>query len=130
MDGYTRQPSGEECVARKLAEILICPDVGVLYHIFGFSVIAQNRSRNTIEALIVAAHDDLIQGGVTGLYSLDHLKIGQAFGAGFFQSSDGWHSSLPTESGAGKRLQVPSLKRQKNETGPCVTDCRFDALFR
>ena len=60
MDRNARQPCRKRRASGKLVEVLVCPNVGILYYIFRFGIVAQNRARNTIEPLVIAAHDYLV----------------------------------------------------------------------
>jgi hypothetical protein len=55
MDCNAREPGREKCTSGKLVEMLICPNVGILHHVFRFRIIAQDGARNAIEPLVVAA---------------------------------------------------------------------------
>ena len=41
--------------------MLIGADVGVLHHVFRFVLVAQNRSHGAVQALVIAAHDQLVE---------------------------------------------------------------------
>src|SRR2546425_13359162 len=94
MDRNTRQPSGKRCASGILVKVLIGPDVSILHHIFRFGIIVQNRASDTIQALVVPAHDNFVQSRIAGFDPLDDLLVGPAFGFGLFQSYDGSHGSL------------------------------------
>jgi hypothetical protein len=50
----------------KLVKVLKCPDIGILHHVFGFGIVAQDRAGDTVEPLVVPAHDDLVQSSIAG----------------------------------------------------------------
>jgi len=41
----------------KLVKVLIGPHIGILHHVFRFGIVAQDRAGDTIESLVVPAHD-------------------------------------------------------------------------
>jgi hypothetical protein len=70
VDRNARQPGRKGRATGKLVKVLIRPNVCILHYVFGLGIIAQDRARDTIEPLVVPAHDCPIDGGVA-LY--DHL---------------------------------------------------------
>jgi hypothetical protein len=55
--------------------MLISPKVCLLHNIFGFGVIAQYRVYDAINPLIVTAHQDFIQRGISIPNELDELVV-------------------------------------------------------
>ena len=85
VDGDARQPGGEGSAGGELAEVRVGANVGVLHDVFGFGVAVQNGSGDAIEALVVAAHDDLVQGGFSRPDAVDDLFVCEAFGLQSFR---------------------------------------------
>jgi len=83
VDRNARQPGGKRCASGVLVQVLVGPDVSILHHIFRFGIIVQDRARDTIQALVVPAHDDLVQSRIAGFDPLDDLLVGPAFGLAF-----------------------------------------------
>ena len=53
-----RQPGRQSCLAAERGEIRKRADVGLLYDVLGFRVVAQDRSRHAEEALVVPPDED------------------------------------------------------------------------
>src|SRR5437899_5358952 len=60
----TRQPSREWRSTRKLAKMLISPDVRILHYVLGLTIVAKDSPRNAIQALVVSPHDYFVERGV------------------------------------------------------------------
>src|SRR5438105_8908895 len=58
--------------------MLIGADICLQHHVFRIHVIPQNRSRNPIEPLVVAAHENLVEGGFAGENPLHHVFVRSA----------------------------------------------------
>jgi hypothetical protein len=104
-----RQPGGEGGAPSKLVKVLIGAHIGILHYIFGLSVIVQDSARHPVEPLVVAPHDDLVQGGVTSFHAIDDLLVGAGFEPRSFHSSNGCHGS--TNDRAVKVKKVTSFPR-------------------
>src|SRR5262249_16128431 len=75
MNGNTGKPGGKRRLARKLIKVLVGPHVGILHYVFGLAVVAQDDPRDPIEPLVVTAHQNLKQGGLTGQHTGHYLFI-------------------------------------------------------
>jgi len=52
-------------------------DVRLLHYVFDFGFVTDNGARRTVDALVVASHQDLEERPVAGLNPPDDLRIGQ-----------------------------------------------------
>src|SRR5579871_464386 len=106
MNRNPRQPDRKLRLPLILIEMLVGANVGILHHVFCLSIITQNGPRQSIKPLIVAAHDDLVEGSIPSPDPLDHFLVGPSFRHPGFKTSYGAHSSLWIESQRGERLQA------------------------
>ena len=67
--GRKGRPAGE------LAQVLVGPDPGFLGDLLGLVVARQDRARQAVDALVVAAHEDLEELGVARTDSSDDLLV-------------------------------------------------------
>ena len=103
--GDAGEPGGEGRAGGELVEVLVGADVGVLHDVFGFAVVVEDGASDAVEALVVAAHEDLVERGLSCADAVDDLFVGEAFGLGFFWSQGRYHRvarTLYRASGAGK----------------------------
>jgi len=49
--------------------------VSILHYVLGFGVITQDRARNPVDPLVIAAHQDLKQSGLSGEHPRHHFFI-------------------------------------------------------
>src|SRR5579864_643024 len=75
MDRDARQPGGKLCASGELPEVPIGTHVGILHHVFGLSVVPKNPSRDSVQALVIAPHDDLEQRGFAVQDPAHHFLI-------------------------------------------------------
>src|SRR5437588_12442842 len=61
-----REPRRESRASSELGEVLVGPHVGILHHVFRLSSIAQDRVSDTVEALVVPAHQQFVKRGLSG----------------------------------------------------------------
>jgi hypothetical protein len=78
--------------------------MGILHHVFRSGVIAQDRAGDTLEPLVVPAHDQLVQRGIAGFHPIHDFLVGRAFGRSFIQSSNRFHGSVSIESQQKERI--------------------------
>ena len=64
---------------------MIGANVGVLHDVFGFDVAVQNGPGDAVEALVVAAHDDLVERSFSRPDAVDHLFVCQALRLSIFR---------------------------------------------
>jgi hypothetical protein len=76
------EPGGEGRTGGELVEMLVGADVGVLHDVLSFAVVVEDGAGDAVEALVVAAHEDLVKCGLSCADAVDHLFIGEAFGFG------------------------------------------------
>jgi len=77
-----REPGAERRPSRELIEVRERPDVGLLNHVLRLGVVPEDRADGAIDALVVAAHEDLEQRGIAGAHPLHHLLVGELALAG------------------------------------------------
>ena len=101
------EPCREWCATLKLAKVLVGVNISGLHDVFRFGVIADNGPRDTVEALVVAAHDDFVQGGLSRPHPLNDLFVSPPFNSRPIEDPRAFHGS-PTlkELPRWKRLQA------------------------
>ena len=67
--------------ASELIEMRVGIDVRQLHHVLDVTIVTQNRANRPIEPLVVATHEDFVEGDVAATHALDDGFIGQ-FAAG------------------------------------------------
>ena len=82
MDSDLGQPRRELGRACKLAEVRVGANIRFLHDVFGFLWISQHDSRDTIQPLIVAAHQSIIQSGFACANPLDEFIVVQIVQSG------------------------------------------------
>ena len=83
-------------------------DVGQLHHVLDVAIVAQDRANRSIEPLVVATHEDFVEGGVAAAHAIDDGFVGE-LGRGRRHDGLGCgiHPLIPLESGRERR--VPGL---------------------
>ena len=66
---------GKAAPAGELVQMLVGPDPGFLGDLLGLVVVRQDRARQAVDALVVAAHEDLEELGVARADSSDDLLV-------------------------------------------------------
>jgi hypothetical protein len=106
--------------------VLIGADVGGLHDVLGLRIVASDGAGGAVEALVVAAHDDLKERGFAGEHAADDLFIAEgaggsgdgpgsrdrgAPGVGNFGDRSFWHAML---------LECVSAESRKGYRGKCL----------
>src|SRR6266852_4991193 len=125
MYGDARQPSRKRRAAGKLIEMLISTHVGVLHYVFRFVVVAKNSARHSIQALVVAPHNDFVERGFSRANSVDDLFVGPALRSRFLQNFCYFHIFRNYRVGKSKRVTAYFLLPPAQII---VTKRRFGAL--
>src|SRR5262249_40597890 len=86
----------------ELVEVLERAHPRVLRHVLGLAVVADDRPRDPVEALVVAAHEELEERGLAGADAGDDVLVSEGARRGNGRRGSGRH--IPTESGAPKRF--------------------------
>ena len=82
-------PGGEAGTALELTEMLVGPDPSILENVLGLCPVRENSTDNTEQPLIITAHEEFVESGLTGAdaghdigfgkrldFLLDHTCIG------------------------------------------------------
>src|SRR5205814_1882261 len=82
VSGDAGEPGGKQGASGELVEVLVGAHVGVLHDVFRLGVVAEDGAGHAVKALVVAAHEDLIERGVSGLDAVDDLVVGEVGSGG------------------------------------------------
>ena len=77
VDGDSRQPCRKLRASVELPQMGVCIHVRLLHHVLGLALIPQNGAGRTINALVVPAHQNFEQRGVTREHTGDDFFVGQ-----------------------------------------------------
>ena len=55
-------------------------DIGLLHHVLDVTIVTQNGANGPVEPLVVAAHEDFVEGDVAAADALDDGLVGQLGG--------------------------------------------------
>ena len=105
VDGDAGEPGGKLGAPGELVEVLVGADVGVLHDVLGLGVVAEDGAGHAVQTLVVAAHEDLIERGVSGFDAVDDLVVGEVGSGGLANCSRLHGASSYIERGLFKRLQ-------------------------
>jgi hypothetical protein len=75
IDSDARQPGRESCGAVELAQVREGVDIRLLHDILGFLLVPEDGPRRAVDALIVAAHQQLERTGVAVEHVLNDLLV-------------------------------------------------------
>src|ERR1019366_6817049 len=75
VDCYADEPSAERTFPGELPQVLISLEVCLLNDILDFRVVAENRARHSIEALVIAAHDHFEEQHFAVQYSANDVFV-------------------------------------------------------
>src|SRR5579864_1114278 len=84
IDRDAGEPAGERGAAFELAQAGEGADVSLLHHVFAFGVVAQDGAGGAVDALVMAAHQDLKQVALAGEHARHDLLVGQWAQRGWF----------------------------------------------
>jgi hypothetical protein len=59
--------------------VLVSANVGVLHYVFRLGIVVQDGARDAVEALVVPAHDDLVERSLSPTNAARNLLVGKAF---------------------------------------------------
>jgi hypothetical protein len=94
VDGDASEPGGKQRASGELVEVLVGADVGVLHDVLGLGVVAEDGAGHAVEALVVAAHEDLIESGVSSFDAIDDLVVSEV-GSGGLANCSRLHGASP-----------------------------------
>jgi hypothetical protein len=80
IDRDARQPRREPGGAAELIEVRVGVDIRLLHHVLDVTIVAEDGANGAVQPLVVAAHQDFVEGDVTAADALDDVLIGKLGG--------------------------------------------------